>query len=103
MRYIQKTKIFINEAHFEAIMEATVVHFRQGRHHQTMNQMVIKVGKSAEDAKKVVGKTVSWTSPSGKVSKGKVTAMHGRTGSVRAHFVEKCLPGQSLGKKVKVE
>ncbi len=84
-------------------MEATVIHFRQGRHHQDLKQMVVKVGKTAEEAKKVVGKTVSWTSSTGKVIKGKATAIHGRTGSVRVHFAEKGLPGQAIGKKVQVE
>jgi len=84
-------------------MEATVVHFRQGRHHQDLKQNVLKVSNSAEEAKKVVGKTASWTSSTGKIIKGKITALHGRTGSVRVHFAEKGLPGQAIGKKVKIE
>lgn len=84
-------------------MEATVVHYRLGRHHQHLKQIVLKVADTAEKAQKVVGKTVSWTSPSGTVIKGKVSALHGRTGSVRAVFSEKGLPGQVLGKKVTVE
>lgn len=84
-------------------MEGTVMHFRQGREHVHLKQMIIKVADSAEDAKRFVGKTVSWTSPGGKVIKGKVSALHGRTGNVRAIFAEKGLPGQSLGQKVKIE
>jgi large subunit ribosomal protein L35Ae len=84
-------------------MEATIAHYRQGRHHQHPNQMVLKVGSSATEAEKMVGKTASWTSPSGKVIKGKITQLHGRTGSVRVLFSEKGLPGQSLGKKAKIE
>ena len=83
-------------------MEATVVHFRMGRHHVHEKQMVIKVADSADAAAKVVGKSVTWTSPSGKEIKGKITGLHGRTGSVKAQFLEKGLPGQALGKKVKV-
>ncbi len=84
-------------------MEATVVHFRQGKHHVQPYQVVLKVANSPDDAKKVVGKTVTWTSPAGKVLSGKISALHGRTGSVRAIFAEKGLPGQALGKKVKIQ
>lgn len=83
-------------------MEATVMHFRQGRHHVNPHQMILKVADSAEEAEKVIGKEVVWTSPAGKEIKGKISALHGRTGSVRAIFAEKGLPGQALGQKVKV-
>jgi ribosomal protein L35AE/L33A len=84
-------------------MEATVMHFRQGRHHQNTKQMIIKVADTAEEAEKVIGKTASWTSPSGTVIKGKISALHGRNGNVRVIFEEKGLPGQSLGTKIQVE
>ena len=79
------------------------MHFRQGRHHQNTGQMIIKIADTAEEAEKVIGKTVTWTSPAGKELKGKVSALHGRKGNVRAIFSEAGLPGQSLGMKVKVE
>ena len=79
------------------------MHFRQGRHHQNTKQMIIKVAETAEDAEKVIGKTASWTSPSGTVIKGKISALHGRNGNVRVIFEEKGLPGQSLGTKIKIE
>jgi len=84
-------------------MEPIVVHFRMGRHHVNDHQMILKVADTAEKAKQFVGKTVTWTSPAGKEIKGKVSALHGRTGSVRAIFSDKGLPGQALGQKVKVE
>lgn len=84
-------------------MEATCVHFRQGRHHVNPYQSILKVADSAEEAKKCLGKTAVWTSPAGKVLKGKITALHGRTGSVRVQFSDAGLPGQALGKKVKIE
>ena len=65
--------------------------------------MVIKVADSADAAAKLVGKNVTWTSTSGKEIKGKITGLHGRNGSVKAQFAEKGLPGQALGKKVKVD
>ena len=79
------------------------MHFRQGRHHQNTKQMILKVAETAEDAQKVVGKTVTWKSPSGKEIKGKISALHGRKGNVRAIFSDSGLPGQALGKKVLVE
>ena len=84
-------------------MEATIMHFRQGRHHVNPKQMILKIADTAEEAEKVIGKTVTWTSPSGKEIKGKISALHGRKGNVRAIFSEKGLPGQSLGQKIKVE
>ena len=79
------------------------MHFRQGRHHQNTGQMILHMADTAEEAEKVIGKTVTWTSPAGKEIKGKVSALHGRKGNVRAIFSEKGLPGQALGMKVKVE
>ncbi len=79
------------------------MHFRQGRHHQNTKQMIIKVADTAEEAEKVIGKTASWTSPSGTVIKGKISALHGRNGNVRVIFEDKGLPGQSLGTKIQVE
>ena len=84
-------------------MEAIVMHFRQGRHHVNPKQMVLKVAETPEEAAKVLGKTVSWTSPAGKTISGKISALHGRKGNVRAIFADKGLPGQALGQKVKVE
>jgi len=84
-------------------MEAIVMHFRQGRHHVNPKQMILKVADTPEEAEKVIGKQVVWTSPSGKVIKGKISALHGRKGNVRAIFAEKGLPGQALGQKVKIE
>jgi large subunit ribosomal protein L35Ae len=84
-------------------MEAIVMHFRQGRHHVNNHQMILKIAETVEEAEKVIGKSASWTSPSGKVLKGKISALHGRKGNVRAIFAEAGLPGQALGTKIKIE
>lgn len=55
-----------------------------------------------EKAIPLVGKTVVFTTESKKEIKGKVAAAHGTKGAIRAIF-EKGMPGQSLGKKVKIE
>ncbi|MBI4150444.1 50S ribosomal protein L35ae [Candidatus Woesearchaeota archaeon] len=85
-------------------MEGLIKNFRMGRHRQTDNQMVLilpAVSKK-DQAAKLVGKTVTWTTPGNKAIKGKITAPHGNSGAVRVLF-EKGMPGQAVGKKVKVE
>ena len=81
------------------------MHFRQGRHHQNTRQAIIKVADTPEEAQKFIGKTVTWTSEGkNKVQiTGKISALHGRKGCVRAIFSEKGLPGQALGQKISVE
>ena len=83
-------------------MEAYVMNFRGGIHHVNPHQMILKVADSAEEAAKVIGKTVVWTSPAGKELKGTVSALHGRKGNIRAIFADAGLPGQALGQKVKI-
>ena len=87
-------------------MKAVIVNFRSSRHRQTGNQAVIDIdsSKSKEDAAKLVGKKVSFVCPGKdkKVIEGKVSAAHGNSGAVRALF-ERGLPGQAIGKEVKVE
>jgi len=78
------------------------MHFRQGRHHQNTRQMILKVADTPEEAEKTIGKTVVWTTPSGKEIKGKISTLHGRNGAVRAIFSEGGLPGQAIGKKIKI-
>jgi large subunit ribosomal protein L35Ae len=55
-----------------------------------------------EDAKKLVGKEVSWKSPAGKIIKGKISDAHGNKGIVRAIF-ESGLPGQAITTEVEVK
>ena len=83
-------------------MQGTIVSFRRSRHVQKTNHMIIKVGDKLEQAKKLVGKAVSWKSPAGKEIKGKVASAHGNKGNIRVIF-EKGMPGQSLATKVDVK
>ena len=85
-------------------MEATIVNYRQGRHHVTPNQMILDIPgvKTREDAEKLVGKKVTWTSPAKKDILGKITGAHGNKGAVKVLF-EKGMPGQAFGNKVNVE
>jgi len=87
-------------------MKGIIANFRGSRRIKTGNQMIIKVDSvtDKEKAKALVGKNVSWTAPGKKKTtiKGKVSAVHGNSGAVRAVF-EKGLPGQALGQEVKIE
>lgn len=81
-----------------------VVQFRRGRHIVHEKHMLIEVAgvNSKEEASKLIGKEVSWTSPAGKVIKGKVSSAHGNKGVIRAIF-EKGLPGQSITTDVDIK
>lgn len=85
---------------------AVISAFRGSRRRRSGNQMVICIPdiNTKEKAKALVGKKAVWTAP-GKNKKtivGKISAPHGNKGCVRVIF-EKGMPGQSLGKEVKVE
>jgi large subunit ribosomal protein L35Ae len=85
-------------------MEGIIVNFRGSNHVKSGNQMIIlpKGCDSKDKAAKLVGKTVTWTSPAGKELKGKVSAAHGGNGAVRVLF-ETGMPGQAIGTVVKIE
>ncbi|MBW3003474.1 50S ribosomal protein L35ae [Candidatus Woesearchaeota archaeon] len=85
-------------------MEAVIVNFRSGRHTQKDNHMILKVAgvENKEKAAELIGKKVVFTTSSGKELKGEVKSAHGNKGAVRAIF-ETGMPGQSVGKKVKIE
>ena len=85
-------------------MNAKVVSFRRGRHNQHTNQFLLEVDgiDSKEKATKLLGTKVVWKSSSGKEIVGKVTALHGNKGTVRARF-NRGLPGQAIGSNVVLE
>ena len=80
------------------------MNFRGSRHTQYDNQMVIAVNTIADRKKAatLVGKKITWTNEKGNAISGKIASAHGNSGKVRAIF-EKGMPGQSIGKKVKLE
>jgi len=84
-------------------MKGIVVQFRRSRHRIHERHYLLDFGLSKrEDAKKFVGKEVSWTSPGGKIIKGKISDAHGNKGIVRAIF-ETGLPGQAITTDVEVK
>ena len=84
-------------------MKGIVVQFRRSRHRIHERHYLLDVGMTKrEDAKKLVGKEVSWKSPAGKIIKGKISDAHGNKGIVRAIF-ESGLPGQAITTEVEVK
>ena len=85
-------------------MEGVIASYKGSHKTQYPNQMIIQVEgvDSKEDAGKLVGKKVVWSSPAGKELKGEVRSAHGNKGALRVLF-ETGMPGQALGTKVKIE
>lgn len=85
-------------------MEGVIVNYKQGRHTQTTNQMIIQVEgvDSKEKATKLVGKKVVYSNEKGTKINGEVRSAHGNKGAVRVLF-ERGMPGQAISKKVVVE
>ena len=85
-------------------MKAIVINYRGGKRTQKVNQFVLSPEKSKnkEDAAKLLGKKVEWTTSSGKKLIGEVTRVHGNSGAVVARF-EKGLPGQALGTQIEIQ
>ena len=87
-------------------MKARIASFRGSRRIRKGNQCILQVDKvtTKEEAKKLVGKTVTWKTPAKepKTITGKITAAHGNSGAVRVLF-ETGMPGQSLGMEVDIQ
>lgn len=80
-----------------------IVQFRRGRHTFKPRHFLINVGAhTREEAKRMCGKHVAWTSSSGKIIQGVIQEAHGNKGLVRAIF-KKGLPGQALTGEVNIE
>jgi len=85
----------------EAVVEGVVVSFRTGPKTQRANECIIQFSgiKSDGEAGKLIGRKVVCKIGKGTV-RGKVVALHGRKGLVRARF-RKGLPGQ-IGIRVRI-
>jgi large subunit ribosomal protein L35Ae len=84
-------------------MKGIVVQFRRSRHRIHERHYLLDLGMhSREDAKKLVGKIVSWKSSAGKMISGKISDAHGNKGLVRAIF-ETGLPGQAVTMEIEVK
>lgn len=96
--------MFINIRIYSDFMEkARILSFRRGRHTQRTNQFLLEVDgvDSKEKASVLIGTRLVWKSPADKEITGKITAVHGRNGVLRARFT-KGLPGTAIGKSVEM-
>lgn len=84
-------------------MKGKISNYRRGVHTEYTNQYVVSVDgvKDRASAEGIVGKRVSWKTPSGKEIVGKVSKAHGNSGAVLCRF-DKGLPGQAVGTEVDV-
>ena len=80
-----------------------VIQFRRGVNVIHERHFLLDFGsKSREEAEKLVGKSVTWISPAGKIIKGRISGPHGNKGLVRAIF-ERGLPGQAVTTEVEIK
>ena len=84
-------------------MQGTINSFRRSKRRPTGNQMIIIVDgvSKKEEAKKLAGKKVVFNTGKKELT-GKISSAHGNSGAVRAIF-STGMPGQAIGKKVKIE
>ena len=84
-------------------MKGKIVNYRGGKRTQYPNQMVISLSacQNKEEASKLIGSKVEWSTAANKKIIGKVSRAHGNNGCVLARF-NKGLPGQSLGTSVEI-
>ena len=86
------------------MVQGLIVNYRRGVGTQTNNQMILEIPavNSKARAQAYLGKKVEWTTTSGKVLRGYISAAHGNKGAVRARF-ETPLPGQAIGTRIEVK
>ncbi|NHJ12162.1 MAG: 50S ribosomal protein L35ae [Candidatus Thorarchaeota archaeon] len=84
-------------------LKGVVTSYRRGKHLQHPNQVLLLFNdiKTKAEAASLIGRQVSWTSPTGRDFVGKVLAVHGNSGVVRAKFRTN-LPGQAIGTPVEL-
>lgn len=85
-------------------MEGKITNFKGGRHTQVGNQMIVEIEgvNTKEEAAKLVGKKVVWTTSAKKEITGEVRNFHGNSGAVRVLF-ETGMPGQAVGGNVQIK
>ncbi len=85
-------------------LEGVISNYRRGRHtiHPKHCILIFPNIETRKEANKLIGRTVIWTTPTGKNLRGLITRAHGNNGAVRAHFKKAGVPGQALGTKVRI-
>lgn len=85
-------------------LEGVISNYRRGRHtiHPKHCILIFPNIETRKEANKLIGRTVVWTTPTGKDLRGVITRAHGNSGAVRAHFKKAGVPGKALGTKVRI-
>ncbi|MCX6769985.1 MAG: 50S ribosomal protein L35ae [Candidatus Micrarchaeota archaeon] len=84
-------------------MKGRISNYRRGVHTEYTNQYVVAVDgvKDRKSADGIIGKSVYWSTSTGKKIAGKISKAHGNSGAVLARF-ERGLPGQAVGTEVEI-
>ena len=84
-------------------MKGIITSYRRSRHVQYPEQVLIKIEgvKNEKEAVKFLGKKVKIDIPKLIKIQGKIIAIHGKNGVLRARF-RKGLPGQVIGKECEI-
>jgi large subunit ribosomal protein L35Ae len=84
------------------ILYGLIIGYRTGPKTQRSKECIIKFpnAESPSEAPRLIGRKIAWPVEERKV-KGKIVALHGRRGLVRARF-RKGVPGQAIGTRVEV-
>jgi large subunit ribosomal protein L35Ae len=83
-------------------VQGTVVNYRVGPKTQRSKECIIQFAhvNSVSEACRLIGRKVAWKSGKKSII-GKIVALHGKKGLVRARF-RKGVPGQALGTTVEL-
>ncbi len=84
-------------------MQGTIKNFRRSVKSQHCTQAIIELdgADSKKKAAAFLGARVQWKQKKGKSLGGKIIAVHGNNGAVRARFAP-ALPGQAIGDRVEI-
>jgi len=79
-----------------------IVNYRTGPRTQRPKECILRFSniKSPSEAARLVGRKIAWPAEERKI-KGKIVALHGKEGLVRARF-RRGVPGQALGTRVEL-
>jgi len=78
------------------------VSYRTGPRTQSPKELILQFPnvKSSGEASRLLGRKVAWSVGEGEI-RGKIVALHGKKGMVRARF-RKGLPGRALGTPIEI-
>lgn len=84
-------------------IQGIIVNYRVGPKTQRSKEYIVQFfnAKNSSEASRLIGRKVVWKTGKNNKILGKIVALHGKKGMVRARF-RKGLPGQALGTTVEL-